>query len=141
VAPIDPAVASRKRKRDTDDEGGNTTDKHTSDGGELDEEPDEGPDEEDEDVEDYSAPKPKTTKPKKQPAAAGASKMKAKAPSAKKLRTAKAKGATGARKGKADASVDVVKQIKDSHISDDNALFSTCSVSFLLFRARLIPSA
>ena len=119
---LDSLGESRKRKRDTDDEGGNTTDKLTSDGGELEEDHHEEP--EDEDLEDDFSPKTKTAKAKKQFAIPGASKGKGKTSTAKKPRTAKPKGATGVRKAKGDATIDVVKQIKDSHISDDNALFS-----------------
>ena len=124
---LDSVAGSRKRKRDTDDEGGDVTDKLTSDGDELEDDQNEEPGEEDHE-EGYSAPKPKTLKSRKQLIAAGASKGRTKTPSIKKLRTAKAKGATAARKGKPDASFDVIKQIKDSHISDDNVLFSKCHV-------------
>lgn len=119
---LDSTAGSRKRKRDTDDEAGNVTEKFTSDGDDL--EDDHNEEVEDEDEEDYSAPKAKTVKSRKQPVAAGASKGRPKAVTIKKPRAPKTKGATGVRKGKTDASVDVIKQIKDSHISDDNALFS-----------------
>jgi len=128
-----PTALSRKRKRDTDEEGGNMTDKLTVDEGEHDDNDDEDPDEEDE-AGDYSAPKLKPTKSKRQLASAE-SKAKDKAPSPKKNRTVKAKGPTGTRKGKADASIDIVMQIKDSQISDDNMLFSAfCYPSFSLTR-------
>ncbi|KAF8513560.1 hypothetical protein BU17DRAFT_95252 [Hysterangium stoloniferum] len=117
-------AASKKRKRDTDNEAGDVTDKLTSDGGEVAEEPNEDPDDDDEDEEDYSAPKTKATKMKRQPVA-GASKTKTQTPVVKKPRAVKPKVATGTRKTKVDATVDVVQQIRDSHISDDNALFNT----------------
>jgi cohesin complex subunit SA-1/2 len=124
--PTDSAAGSRKRKRDTDDEAGILTGKFTSDGEDLEDGEIQGLEDED-DEEDYSAPKYKTMKSGKQPAAAGASKGKPKTSTVKKPRVPKTKGATGARKGKTDASMDVAKQIKDSHVSDDNALFSMCS--------------
>lgn len=121
---LDSAAGSRKRKRDTDDDGGNMTDKLTSEGGDIEDGREE--DVEDEDEEDYSTLKFKAIRSRRQPMATGASKGRTKAPLVKKPRIAKTKGATGARKGKPDASIDVVKQIKDSLISDDNTIFSMC---------------
>jgi cohesin complex subunit SA-1/2 len=117
--------ASKKRKRDTDDEARDATDMLTSDGGEVGEEPIE------DDEEDYSISKTKTTKGKKQPTAGGTSKSRTKTSATKNTRLVKPKVATGGRKTKPDATVDVVQQIKDSHISDDNALFSM--ICFMLY--------
>lgn len=82
---------------------------------------------EDEDEDEYG-PKRKATKPRKQTETPEKLPTKPKTSTVKKPRGPKPKGTNATRKTKPDASIDIVKLIKDSHISDDNTLFSMLQI-------------